>query len=237
MPECGARPADDVPDRCKGIKWEQADEVCALAEKDGSAAGLRNATLIGVMSDAMLRVSEASAIDCEDIRLLDDGSGRLLVRRSKTDQAGHGCERYLGPPTVKRIKAWRDAGGIDEGPLFRPVHRSGSVLPKGTGCAVDPAHRAGLREGGRDRKGRVGPLAAGGFGAVPCRGERKPRGDAARGRVVVAVNACLLHAGAGGGSRRCGLPAIWRGSVGVTRRASRLQKSFELGLHPRFSSC
>jgi len=121
------------PRQVKGIKWEQADEVCALAEKDGSVAGLRNAAIIGVMSDALLRVSEASAIDCEDIRLLDDGSGRLVVRRSKTDQAGHGCERYLGPPTVKRIKAWRDAGGINEGPLFRPVHRSGSVLPKGLG--------------------------------------------------------------------------------------------------------
>lgn len=117
------------PRQVQGIKWEQADEVCALAEKDGSVAGLRNAALIGVMSDALLRVSEASAIDCKDVRFLDDGSGLLLVRRSKTDQAGRGCERYLGPPTVKRIKAWRDAGDINEGPLFRPVHRSGSVRP------------------------------------------------------------------------------------------------------------
>lgn len=118
------------PRQVQGIKWEQADDVCALAEKDGSVAGLRSAALVGVMSDGLLRVSEASAVDCEDIRVLDDGSGRLLVRRSKTDQTGRGCERYLGAPTVKRIKAWLDAGGIGEGPLFRPVHRSGSVQPK-----------------------------------------------------------------------------------------------------------
>ena len=117
----------------QGIKWKQADEACAVAEQDGSVAGLRNAALVGVMSDALLRVSEASATDCEDVRFLDDGSGLLLVRRSKTDQAGRGCERYLGPPTVRRIKAWRAAGGIDEGPLFRPVHRSGSVQPRALG--------------------------------------------------------------------------------------------------------
>lgn len=86
------------PRQVQGIKWGQADKMCALALEGGSTAGLRNATLVGVMSDALLRVSEASAIDYDDVRVLDDGSGRLLVRRSKTDQVGHGCERYLGPP-------------------------------------------------------------------------------------------------------------------------------------------
>ena len=117
----------------QGIKWNEADEVCAVAERDGNVAGLRNGALVSVMSDALLRVSEASAIDFEDVRFLDDGSGLLLVRRSKTDQAGRGCERYLGPPTVRRIRAWRDAAGIDQGPLFRPVHRSGSVQPRALG--------------------------------------------------------------------------------------------------------
>lgn len=116
------------PRQVQGIKWKQADEICAIAAKDQSVSGLRNGALVSAMSDALLRVSEASAIDCADVRFLEDGSGLLLVRRSKTDQSGHGRECYLGPPTVERIKAWRDAEGIDEGPLFCPVHRSGSVL-------------------------------------------------------------------------------------------------------------
>ncbi|MYB38068.1 MAG: tyrosine-type recombinase/integrase, partial [Gammaproteobacteria bacterium] len=118
------------PRQVQGIKWGQADKMCALALEGGSTAGLRNATLVGVMSDALLRVSDASAIDYDDVRVLDDGSGRLLVRRSKTDQVGHGCERFLGPPTVRGIKAWCDAAGINEGPLLRPVHRTGSVRPR-----------------------------------------------------------------------------------------------------------
>ena len=38
------------------------------------------------MSDALLRASEVAAIDTRDIGRESDGSGRLAIRRSKTDQ-------------------------------------------------------------------------------------------------------------------------------------------------------
>ena len=38
----------------------------------------------------MLRVSEVAALDCADVERTDDGSGRLTIRRSKTDQEGKG---------------------------------------------------------------------------------------------------------------------------------------------------
>ena len=53
---------------------------------DGSTAGLRDAATIRVMSDALLRVSEASNLDVDDLWLADDGSGTIVVRYSKTDQ-------------------------------------------------------------------------------------------------------------------------------------------------------
>ena len=41
--------------------------------------------LISLVRDAMLRVSEAADLTWKDIETEADGSGRLLIRRSKTD--------------------------------------------------------------------------------------------------------------------------------------------------------
>ena len=43
-----------------GIRWEQADRVAEMAEQSGALAGLRDAAIIAVASDALLRVSEVS---------------------------------------------------------------------------------------------------------------------------------------------------------------------------------
>ena len=77
--------------RVKGIKWSHADTVAAVAANGGnSPAGLRDAALVSLMSDALLRVSEAAALLVEDIEEAEDGSGRLTIRHSKTDQEGVG---------------------------------------------------------------------------------------------------------------------------------------------------
>ena len=112
----------------KGIRWRDADVMTALAAKgNASLAGLRDAAIISVMSDAMLRVSELCALVVEDIIFEPDGSGRLTIRTSKSDPEGKGAVQYLGPRTVKRIRAWLDKAGVSTGPLFRRVRR-GDVL-------------------------------------------------------------------------------------------------------------
>ena len=125
------RKSPDIQKRRRGqakpIQWAQADTAAALAAAEGTVLGLRDAALFAVMSDAMLRTSEAAALNCEDIRIEDDGSGRLFVARSKTDQAGQGAWLFLGPPTVTRVRAWQEEAEIDSGPLFRQVRRGGSV--------------------------------------------------------------------------------------------------------------
>ena len=110
----------------KGIRWRDADVMAALAANgNNSVAGLRDAAIIATMSDAMLRVSELCALVVEDLTFEPDGSGRLTIRSSKTDQEGKGAVQYLGPRTVKRIRAWLDWAGFSTGPLFRRVRRGG----------------------------------------------------------------------------------------------------------------
>ena len=57
--------------------------------------------LISVMRDALLRRSEAAAVLWKHIATAPDGSGRLTIPSSKTDQQGVGVVLYLGPPTMK----------------------------------------------------------------------------------------------------------------------------------------
>lgn len=60
--------------------------------------------LISVMRDAMLRRSEAAALTWQDIRAEPDGTGRLLIRRSKTDPDGQGFVAFVSSPTMAALQ-------------------------------------------------------------------------------------------------------------------------------------
>ena len=65
---------------------------------------------------------------------VDEGL-RVHVRRSKTDQEAAGevvpVIKGNGNCPVVALKAWLEAAGISEGPLFRRMAKGGKVLPKG----------------------------------------------------------------------------------------------------------
>ena len=74
-------------------------------EHSGNARrrGWVDIALISVMRDALLRRSEAAEVRWERIAPQPDGSGRLTIPWSKTDQQGEGVVLYLGPPTMKAL--------------------------------------------------------------------------------------------------------------------------------------
>ena len=111
-----------------GVTWAQADAASALATGDTrTLAGLRDAAIVALASDAMLRVSEIAAIDVADLTHLEDGAGLLKIMSSKTDQEGRGAVAFLGAPTMRRVRAWTDAAGHTTGALFRRVRRANVV--------------------------------------------------------------------------------------------------------------
>ena len=75
------------------------------------------------MSDAMLRVSEAAALDIDDVE--GEGENTLTIRCSKTDQEGEGSVLYLGARTVERVRAYLVVAAIDAGPLFQRLDKAG----------------------------------------------------------------------------------------------------------------
>lgn len=73
--------------------------------------------VISLMRDAMLRVSEAAALTWGDIATETDGTGRLLIRRSKTDVEGEGAIAYVSAPTMKALGLIRE-GAPDTASAF-----------------------------------------------------------------------------------------------------------------------
>ena len=107
-----------------GITWEEIDQICAFAEAEGTVAGLRDSAIIRLMSDCLLRISEAVAVDVADV-----GSA-LRIHQSKTHPGTTGVSDvtlYIGEPTREAIKRYCGAGNITEGPLFRWVRRDDNL--------------------------------------------------------------------------------------------------------------
>ena len=86
--------------------------------------GLRDRALLLLGFAGAFRRSELVALNVEDIEETEDGF-RVTIRRSKTDQEGHGetiaIVRGSAACPVKAVKAWLAAAVITDGPLFRPT--------------------------------------------------------------------------------------------------------------------
>jgi len=141
--------------RQRGRRQKQAlGLVSDLREKLIAACGddrrgLRDRAIIAVGYDTLCRRSELVSLLAQDVDRSGDGSGSVLIRRSKTDQIGEGRLGYLSPVTMDRLSAWLEAAEITEGPIFRAVYPR-SVAQRGlnsyqvTRILKRAAGRAGL---------------------------------------------------------------------------------------------
>lgn len=105
--------------------------------------------MIGLMRDAMLRVSEAAAVTWADIEAQPDGTGRLLIRRSKTDPEGEGAVAFLSAHTMKALAAMRNGAAESDSVI--------GLRPNQISIRIKQAARAaGLGSGYSGHSPRVG---------------------------------------------------------------------------------
>ena len=160
----------------KGLSWSEAERVAAVAVLgEPGARDFRDAALVALASDCLLRVGEVVSVQVADITAEADGSGRLTVRRSKTDQLGVGVVLYIGPPTMAALRDWLEVGEIESGPVFRRVRRGGAVQDAAISSTAarailqTRAREAGIEgrvSGHSPRVGAAQSLAAAGAGLV-----------------------------------------------------------------------
>ena len=104
-----------------GLTWQAVERVCAFAESRETLAGLRDSSMIRLMSDCLLRIGEAVAVDIKDV------GDVLTIHQSKTDQEAEGAKLYIGEATRKAICKYAGRAYINEGALFRRIRRGDNV--------------------------------------------------------------------------------------------------------------
>ena len=115
-------------------------------EARAAVRALVDLALLQVMRDGLLRRSEAAELRWGDVEVHEDGSGRLHVVRSKTDQAGEGLVLYLGPAAVEALLAIRpqeaviDPGasvfGLSAGQISRRIKAATKMAGLGDGFSA-----------------------------------------------------------------------------------------------------
>jgi site-specific recombinase XerD len=107
------------------------ERIVAMAPlAGGGLANIRDRALLLFGFASAMRRSELAALDFEDIDETAEGL-RVTIRRSKTDQEGHGDVIAVPRGTiacpVAALKAWLEAATITEGPVFRPIAKGERV--------------------------------------------------------------------------------------------------------------
>jgi integrase/recombinase XerD len=111
------------PSRPKQVRgFTNAIRAKIVKACSATRAGLRDAALISVGYDTLCRSSELAAMRIEHVRLGSDGTGVVLIPRSKADIAGAGRVAYLSLETTRLLSQWIDDAALTVEPLFRSLH-------------------------------------------------------------------------------------------------------------------
>lgn len=126
---------------------------------EAARRGAIDVALASIMRDALLRRSEAAALRWRDLEAHIDGSGRLSVRRSKTDPTGAGAIQYISAQTMRDIGAIRPT---DDRPWSRIFELSAGHIARRLAAAGRAAGIDAPLTGHSPRVGMAQDLAADG---------------------------------------------------------------------------
>ena len=91
---------------------------------ENTLASLRDAAMIRLMSDCLLRVSEVVAVNVEDLK-----EKTLTLRSSKSDQEGTGESLYVCDTTRDVLDRYRERADITDGAMFQHIRRGDHIQP------------------------------------------------------------------------------------------------------------
>jgi len=153
--------------RAHGTSQRQAkpllkeDLFAALATMGDGLKDVRDRALLLIGFAGGFRRSELVALNFTDVELVRQGM-IFTIRRAKTDQEAAG--RKVGIPwargrfcPVQSLALWLEAGGIKNGPIFRPVDRHSNMLAaRLSGEAVSLVTKQRVSDAGLDPGGYSG---------------------------------------------------------------------------------
>ena len=131
-------------------------ETKATARRRGNV----DIALAATMRDGLLRRSEAAALTWGDVELRADGTGRLTIRRSKTDQEGEGAVQYLGKDAATALRCIRPANVEADSSVFG--FKGGRSIARRLARMATAAGLTGAFSGHSGRVGMTRDLVASG---------------------------------------------------------------------------
>ncbi len=75
--------------------------------------------------------TEVVSLLAEDLQVDSDEVGRILVRQSKTDQAGQGAWVAITRDAMHHLRAWMIAAGIERGAVAQVARRRKQFISSG----------------------------------------------------------------------------------------------------------
>ncbi|ODT68034.1 MAG: integrase [Pelagibacterium sp. SCN 63-23] len=145
------------------------EELFAMLDQLGNRPkDIRDRAILLLGFSTALRRAELAALDVEDVEVSARGL-TVTVRRSKTDQEGHG--RVIAVPLgrtrhcpVKALAEWTTFAQLQSGPIFRGVDKHGHILDHSiSGEAVSLVIKTRMQAAGYDPSGFSGHSLRCGF--------------------------------------------------------------------------
>ena len=125
-----------APQKSPAATADYVKKMLTALETSGTLLDVRDAALLAVGFAGGFRRSELVALNVEDLSWeIEDGCECCVIsiRKSKTDQEGHGMEKAVFAEAdpcfspVSLLRRWLEQGAISDGPVFRRIRRGGHV--------------------------------------------------------------------------------------------------------------
>ncbi len=105
----------------RGLTRDDVNMIVAIRHR--SLRHLRDAAMISVGFDGLMRRSEIVALRVSDVECSDGEAARIVVRRGKTDQLARGRVVWLTINSTQVLRQWTDQRDKAQF-LFGPVYRN-----------------------------------------------------------------------------------------------------------------
>jgi len=113
------------PKQAKGLTRKYLDAF--LEVQPDSPWGLRNRAMLSLGYELLTRRSELVALTSKDLTFRDDGTLRVLIRRSKADPFGQGRVAFTSIRTAELIQRWLEWRGPHITYLFCPIYQGKAI--------------------------------------------------------------------------------------------------------------
>ena len=138
------------PKQAKGLTRKYLSAF--LAVQPDNPWGLRNRAMLSLGYELLTRRSELVALTSRDLVLREDGTLRVIIRRSKADPYGAGRTAFTSRETASLVQDWLDWRGPHITHLFCPIYHGKALDRSLSTTSVKSLIKSAATKAGLDSK-------------------------------------------------------------------------------------